>query len=207
MRFYRIGDKVVSREKVFELVSEILEARESGATQEEAARAHDVQRTFVSFLESLGEVRRGKRVALIGFPIANCDEVRDVCDRYAVEMCLVFSQEQREDLEAGPADRMFNLVLETLAQLTGFDVIIILASDRRVGPVEKILGREVVAISLGPSPLRHDVRVDVAELEALLAGIVADPADETGAQSQGTLDKAARSTGRWRRSKRSSASA
>jgi hypothetical protein len=172
VRFYRIGDKVVSREKLFDMVSDILEAREGGATQEETARAHGVQRTFVSFLESLGEVRRGKRVALIGFPVANGDEVRALCDRYAVEMCLVLSQEQREGFEAGPADRMFNLVLETLAQLAGFDVIIILASDRRTGPVEKILGREVVAVSLGPSPLRHDVAVDVAELEGLLAGIL-----------------------------------
>jgi hypothetical protein len=35
VRFYRIGDKVVSREKVDEVVSAILEAREGGATQEE----------------------------------------------------------------------------------------------------------------------------------------------------------------------------
>jgi hypothetical protein len=206
VRFYRIGDKVVSREKVFELVSEILEARESGATQEEAARSHDVQRTFVSFLESLGEVRRGKRVAIIGFPIANCEEVRAVADKHAVEFCLVFSQAEREGLESGPADRMFNLVLETIAQLRDYDVIILLASDRRVGPVERIFGREVVAISLGPSPLRHDVAVDVAELDGLLQGIVAVEGDAAH-PGERMLKKAVQGAVRWQRSKRSSASA
>jgi hypothetical protein len=206
VRFYRIGDKVVSREKVFELVSEILEAREAGATQEEAARTQDVQRTFVSFLESLGEVRRGKRVAIIGFPIANCDEVRAVADKHAVEFCLVFSQAEREGLESGPADRMFNLVLETIAELRDYDVIILLASDRRVGPVERIFGREVVAISLGQSPLRHDVPVDVSELDALLEGILASE-QKSERPGERMLKKAVEGAGRWQRSKRSSASA
>jgi hypothetical protein len=206
VRFYRIGDKVVSREKVDEVVSAILEAREGGATQEEAARDFGVQRTFVSFLETLGEVRRGKRVAVIGFPIENVDEVKAVCDSHAVEFCLVFSQEEREGLEAGPADRMFNLVLETLAELTAFDVIVLLASDRRVKPVERILGREVVGISLGPSPLRHDVRVDTTELDALLAGITAE-GEQPARRTRDALKKAVEGAGRWQRSKKSSASA
>jgi hypothetical protein len=171
VRFYRVGEKVISRDKLVDMVSEILAERETGATQEEAARHHGVQRTFVSFLETLGEVRRGKRVAIVGFPVANVAEVKAVADEHAVEYTLVFSQAEREQLEAAPADRMFNLVLETLAKLTDFDVIIILASDWRVELVEKILGREVIGVNLGRSPLRHDVPVDVVALDALLAGI------------------------------------
>lgn len=172
MRFYRVGEKVISRDKLVDMVSDILDERESGATQEEAARHHGVQRTFVSFLESLGEVRRGKRVAIIGFPIANVDEVEAVADRHAVEFTMVYSQAERERLEAAPADRVFNLVLETLARLADFDVIIILASEWRVELVEKILGREVIGVNLGQSPLRHDVRVDVEALDALLGGVM-----------------------------------
>jgi hypothetical protein len=204
VRFYRIGDKVVSRQKVFDLVSEVLEARESGATQEEAARANDVQRTFVSFLESVGEIRRGKRVAIVGFPVANCDEVRAVADRHGVEFCLLFSQAEREGLEAEPADRMFNLVLETLAKLRDFDVVLLLASDRRVPAAERILGNEVIPISLGPSPLRRDVVVDVTELDALLGGILASDAKGTR-PGERMLKKAVEGAGRWQRSKRSSA--
>ncbi len=205
MRFYRIGDKVVSRQKVFDLVAEVLEEREAGATQEEAARAHGVQRTFVSFLETVGEVRRGKRVAVIGFPVANCDEVRAVADKHAVEFCLLLSQREREGLEAEPADRMFNLVLETLAKLRDFDVVILLASDRRVPAAERILGNEIIPISLGPSPLRHDVDVDVAELDALLAGILQP--DRRGGRGERMLEKAVEGAAKWQRSRKSSASA
>lgn len=205
MRFYRIGDKVVSREKVFDLVSEILEARESGATQEEASRAHGVQRTFVSFLETLGEVRRGKRVAIVGFPIANIAEVQAVADEHGVEYCMLLSQAQREGLESAPADEMFNLVLETLAKLREFDIVLLLASDRRVPAAERILGNEVIPISLGKSPLRHDVVVDIEGLDALLTGILAGPAE--GSRGERILKKAREGAGRWQRSKKSSASA
>ena len=74
---------------------------------------------------------------------------------------------------------MFNLVLDTLADLKDFDVVIILASTKRTGAIEKILGREVIARPLGPSPLRHDVVVDLDELTDLLDAVTAPtPAKE-----------------------------
>jgi hypothetical protein len=179
MRFYRIGDKVVGRDKIIDQVEAILADREGGATQHEAAASHGVDRSFVSWLENLGEVRRGKRVALIAFPVANVDDVKRVCDEHGVELALVVSQAEREGFEAGRADRMFNLVLDTLAQLKDFDVVIILASTKRTGAIEKILGREVIARTLGPSPLRHDVEVDLEELTDLLDAVTAPaPAKE-----------------------------
>lgn len=173
MRFYRIGDKVVSRDKIVEQVDAVLTDREGGSTQQEAALAHNVERSFVSRLETLGEVRRGKRVALIAFPVANVAEVRRVCDDHGIELSLIVSQAEREGFEAGRADRMFNLVLDTLADLKDFDVVIILASTKRTGAIEKILGREVISRPLGKSPLRHDVEVDLAELGDLLDAVTA----------------------------------
>jgi phosphoglycolate phosphatase-like HAD superfamily hydrolase len=176
MRFYRIGDKVVSRDKIIEQVEAILSDREGGATQQEVAASHGVDRPFVSWLEGLGEVRRGKRVALIAFPVANVADVKRVCDEHGVELAMVVSQAEREGFEAGRADRMFNLVLDTLAELKDFDVVIILASTKRTGAIEKILGREVIARTLGPSPLRHDVTVDLDELTDLLDAVTAPTA-------------------------------
>lgn len=179
MRFYRIGDKVVGRDKIVDQVEAILADREGGATQHEAALAHGVDRSFVSWLETLGEVRRGKRVALIAFPVANVGEVKSVCDAHGVELSVVVSQAEREGFEAGRADRMFNMVLDTLADLKDFDVVIIMASTKRTGSIEKILGREVIARTLGPSPLRHDVTVDLDELTDLLDAVTAPaPAKE-----------------------------
>lgn len=176
MRFFRIGEKVVSRDKISDSIDAILTDRECGATQQEAADAHDVERTFISRLETLGEIRRGTRVALIAFPVANGAEVRRVAEEHGIEFVLVMSQAEREGIEEGRADKVFNLVLDTLARLKDFDQVIVMASDWRVGTIEKILGREVIARNLGPSPLRHDVVVDAAELTDLLDAVTAPAA-------------------------------
>lgn len=208
MRFFRIGDKIVSREKLVEQITDILRDRERGATQADAAKAHGVERSFVSWLETLGEVRRGRRVGLIAFPVANGDEVRALAERHGVEFLLVMSQAEREKMEGSPGDAVFNRVLDTLATLKDFDVLVLLASDWRVGTIEKILGREVVAVTLGPSPLRHDVLVDLSELDGILDGVTApaanDGTDTTEARRSARVNPAEllRASGRWTRSRK-----
>lgn len=206
MRFYRIGEKVVSRDKLVDAVEGILESREAGATQEEAARAAGVTRSVVSFLETLGEVRRGPRVALVGFPVANVDEVREVAERHAVDLVLVVSQAERESIESGSSANVFNRLLETLATLRDYDTVILMASDWRIATIERILGSEVVGMPLGPSPLRADRAVDIDELERLLGGIMSQPARRRGraAVHAGSLrDAASEIAERWQQSKRS----
>jgi len=173
VRLFRVGNKVISLGKITDAVTAILEDRERGATQEAAARAHGVQRSFVSFIETLGEVRRGGRIALVGFPVANTEEVRAVAERHALDFVLVVSQGERESIESGSAANIFNQLLETIAVLKEYDVLVLLASDWRIKTIEKILGKEVVGIPLGHSPIREDVRVDVAELETVLAAVEA----------------------------------
>lgn len=197
MRLYRIGDKVVSREKLTRIVGDILAERERGATQEEAAHAHGVQRTFVSFLESLGEIRRGPKVALVAFPVANADEVRSLAEEKALDLTVVLSQTEREGLESAPAAKLFNQVLEVLAQLRDFDVIVLLASDWRIRTVEKILGREVVGIPLGHSPLRRDVEVDLEELSALLETVIAEAAQPGAHRGRDSAETASNAPRRW----------
>lgn len=212
MRLFRIGDKVVSRAKLTEQIDAILADREAGATQEETARRHNVQRSFVSFLETLGEVRKGARVALVGFPIANAQEVRDLAARHAVDFVLMFSQAQREGIESASATDVFNSLLDTLATLRDYDVLILLASDARIKTIERILGREVVGIVLGPTPIREDVVVDLDGLEAVLVGVTAAAVSEPVRGRMGAaLREAAEeisarwtaNSGRWTSSKRS----
>lgn len=203
MRFFRIGDKLVSLEKLLGEVMGILQEREKGATQEEVAASHGVQRSFVSFLESLGEVRRGARVALVGFPVANAEAVRSLAEECAVEFVLVFSQAEREWLEGSSASDMFNRVLETLAALKDFDVIVVLASDWRITLVERILGREVVGIPIGHSPLRQDVEVDLDELRTLLEDVLCRSVKVRPARGAGRmLERAVAAAGRWQQSRK-----
>ncbi len=203
MRFFRIGEKVVSQEKLFDALTDILSDREAGATQEETARAHGVQRSFVSFLESLGEIRRGARIALVGFPVANADEVKRLAEEHAVDFVLVFSQAERESIESGSAGEVFNRLLETLATLREYDVIILMASDWRIELIERILGREIVGIPLGHTPLREDVTVDIAELEQVISGVRSARASRrrTGRVSK-AFREAAELAGRWTPSKK-----
>jgi hypothetical protein len=205
MRFFRIGDKVVSREKLLEQITGILRDREGGATQAEAARSHGVERSFVSWLETLGEVRRGRRVGLVAFPVANREEVEALAAEHGVEFTLVMSQAEREAMSSGRGDDIFNQVLDTLATLKDFDVLVLLASDWRIGTIEKILGREVVAVNLGHSPLKKDVTVDLEELEDILDGVTAAEVAKgagAGLKARAKAGELLRTTGRWASSKR-----
>ncbi len=204
MRLFRIGDKVVSEDKLHDAIAAILEAREAGATQEDVARTHQVQRSFVSFLETLGEVRRGDRVAVVGFPVANAAAVKELAEKHAVDFILVLSQEQREAVESGDATRVFNSLLETIAVLREYDTVVLLASDWRIKTMEKILGAEVVGVPLGASPLRTAVEVDLVELDAILSGVMSARrgGGSTGRTGAGPR-QAQQVTRRWDPSKKS----
>lgn len=204
MRFFRIGEKVVSQEKLFDALTDILADREAGSTQEETARRHGVQRSFVSFLESLGEVRRGARIALVGFPVANAAEVKELAERHGVDFVLVLDQAERESIEGASGGEVFNRLLETLATLREYDIVILAASDWRIELIERILGREVVGIPLGHTPLRADVAIDLDDLEQLIASVKGTPvpSPRTGRVSA-ALRGAAERAGRWTPSKRS----
>lgn len=188
MRFFRIGDKVVSLEKLVDELSGILGERERGATQLEVSFGHGVQRSFVSWLETLGEVRRGPKVGLVAFPVANAEEVRVLAAERALDFVLVYSQAEREAIEGGDATQVFNQVLEVLAELRDYDIVVLMASDWRIRTIEKILGREVIGLTLGTSPLREDVPVDVTELAAVLDAVTAP---DTRPARQATAGEAA----------------
>jgi len=199
VRLYRIGDKVVSEDKLQDAVRSILEERESGATQEDAARAHGVQRSFVSFLETLGEVRRGDKVALVGFPIANAEDVKRLAESHSLDFVLVLSQDERESIESGDATRVFNQLLETVAALRDYDTLVLIASDWRIRTMERILGTEVVGIPLGASPLRADVPVDLQELDGILTSVLSARRGRPSHGRRGAApEKAADLSDRWK---------
>jgi len=175
MEFIRVGDKVIGREKLTNLIAEILRRRSEGATQQEVAEELRVERSFVSHLERLGEVRRGTRVAVVGFPIKNVDEVRAVAEECGVEFIYVLSESQRRAFVSKDGSSLFNEVLEILARLRDFDTVVLLASDWRIKVIGKILGREVMGVPLGKSPIKRDKRVNVQDLRQLLVGVMEQP--------------------------------
>jgi transcriptional regulator with XRE-family HTH domain len=172
MKLLRIGDKLVSHDRLISLISEILKRRAIGATQQEVASALGVERSFVSHLEGLGEIRRGKRIALVGFPIANKAEVIKLAEAYGVEFVYLLSEKERRRLaREWTGARIFDEVLEVLAKLKDFDLVIFMASDKRIETLQKILGREILGLPIGRSPIRRSRKVNTDLLKKMLENI------------------------------------
>lgn len=170
--FIRIGEKVLGRRKIDDAVSRILELRFQGFSQQEVADRLHLDRTFISRLESLGELRKGATIALVGFPILNREEVRRVAEEEGVDYVFLLSEaERRAFLQKRDGLTVFNEVMEIVAHVRQYDVVILLVSDKRAGIVGALLDREVVPLSIGKSPIEEDRRVDPEQLRQLIAGV------------------------------------
>ncbi|MDO8987637.1 MAG: hypothetical protein Q7V14_05380, partial [Coriobacteriia bacterium] len=132
--------------------------------------------------------------------------------KHALDFVLVFSQAEREGIESESATEVFNSLLDTLATLRDYDVLVMLASDLRIKTIEKILGREVVGLPLGQSPLREDIVVDIEQLDSVLEGVMAVSTEDTIRGRMGTALREAAdeiagrwsaSSGRWTSSRKS----
>ena len=161
MQFIRIGEKVISKDKLNKEITKILELRNKGVTQEGVARKLGIERTFVSRLESLGEIRKGNRIALIGFPIKNKEEITLLAEKLGIEYVLLFTQEERfEFMERKEKNELFNEIMEIIVSLADFDLIIFMGSDMRVPLVEKIFSVQVIGIIIGHSPIKESKYVN-----------------------------------------------
>lgn len=173
MELFRIGDKLVSKTRIERRIEQILKLRASGHSQQEVAEQVGVDRTFISRLESMGELRKGGRLAVIGFPVGNKEEVERVCREQGVEFVLLFDDEERWNFVSevsGP--ELFNRVMEWVSRLREFDVVIFIGSDMRIRLAEAVLGQEsVVGISLGPSPIKGDRNVSPEMLAELIRSL------------------------------------
>jgi len=172
-RLWRIGDKLVSLDRLVSAIERMLELRSRGLSQQEVARMAGVDRTFLSRLESLGELRRGERVAVVGFPVANRQELEQAAREAGAELVLLLSNEERwRWARERSGDQVFNELMALLSTLSGYDRIVFLGSDMRIRLVEALFGADrVVGVRLGPSPLEQDVAVDPQQLARLVRGV------------------------------------
>lgn len=170
MDLLRIGSKLVSRSRIDRRITELLALRVEGKSQQEVADALGIDRTFVSRVEALGEIRKGGRIALVGFPIKNVEPLKKAAEDEGVEFVLLLTEDERKELTATvPGADLINEVMDLSGKLRSFDTVLFLGSDMRVEMVEAMIGKEkVVGITLGRSPLTEDVDVDVEEIVGLL---------------------------------------
>ncbi|MBP1765115.1 MAG: hypothetical protein H6Q65_2173, partial [Firmicutes bacterium] len=145
------------RQKLHQAIDEILDLRSKGWSQQEVAKQIGVDRTLVSRLETLGEVRKGGTVAIIGFPVINQEEIKNIARQEGVDYCFLLSEQERWDyVESKSGLELFNTIMEIISSLRKYDVVIIIGSNMRIKLISTLLDKEVIGVEIGESPIAED---------------------------------------------------
>lgn len=169
MEIFRIGEKLVSKQRIISMIDEILALRVGGYSQQEAAKRLEIDRTFISRLEGIGEVRKGSSLAVVGFPIKNKEEIAHVLTRVGVDYQLLMTEKERQAFingKDGPA--LLAEFMNLVTVVRDYDVVVFLGSNYRIRISEAMLDREVIGVVIGESPITEDVYVDPKELLQLI---------------------------------------
>lgn len=174
MDLLRIGEKLINADRIHRTVDRMLELRSQGQSQQEVADQVGVDRTLVSRLESLGEIRKGSRLALIGFPIGNKAEIEAVARREGVDFAWIMTDSERwQFAETRSGVQLANELMVMFSELRDFDTVIFLGSDMRIKLVESILDPGMVlSIELGKSPMKADKYVDPEMLQDTIRSLM-----------------------------------
>lgn len=165
----RVGDKIINPQKIHKAIDDVLEMRGRGLSQQEVANRIGIDRTMVSRLETLGEVRKGGRIALIGFPVKNCDELAAMARQEGVDYCLLLTEKERWDfVESKSGVGLFNTIMEIISTLRSYDIVIIICSNMRIKLIEALLDKEVIGVQIGESPLNEDKYVKPESIRAII---------------------------------------
>ncbi|MFZ5631442.1 MAG: helix-turn-helix domain-containing protein [Bacillota bacterium] len=169
MNVIRIGDKVINPDRIHRTVDQILQLRQAGLSQQEVADRLGVDRTLISRLEGLGEIRKGSQLALVGFPVANVNELNQVAQAGGVEFILLMNEKERlRFVEEKNGAELINHFMTLVSQLKSYDAVIFIGSDMRIKMVEAILGPRVVSWEIGISPITEDRWVNPEQLRQLI---------------------------------------
>lgn len=168
-RVFRVGEKLISLEKAVHLIERALELREQGVSQQETARKLQLDRSFISRLESAGEIRKGNRVAVIGFPLSNSAEIAAICKNYSLEFYLLMNNRERWEMVTDKqALDFFNSVLEIVSRLREFDTLVMVTSEKWYKLAEALLNIQIINLNLGPTPIEKDCLVDPVHFEEII---------------------------------------
>ena len=172
MNFIRIQDKIINWQKIEKILQRALQMRERGFSQQEVADRLSLDRTFISRLESVGEIRKGQSIACVGFPILNKDEIQEILENEGVDYILLMTEKERLDfVNLCSGKELLNELMNLTAQFRKYEVVICIGSDERIKLMEGVLNSEVISIEIGTSPITEDKWVDPQEIKKILRSI------------------------------------
>ncbi len=134
----KIGDKVISLERANVLVSKIFDLRSNGSTQEEVAKLLGVERSFISHLEGLGEIRKSKEIALIGSGVAHPKKVETQARELGVDHVYLNNNGMARIEDA----------LQILAMLKDIDFIVFLGPVAEHRLLQVVLDKKIIGLPL-----------------------------------------------------------
>ncbi|HQA49846.1 MAG: transcriptional regulator [Syntrophomonadaceae bacterium] len=172
MEFYRIQDKMISWQKIEKTLKKALNMRVRGFSQQEVADRLQIDRTFVSRLEGIGELRKGQTIAFVGFPIANKDEIQQLLESEGCDFILIMNEQERLDfINQRNGKQMLDDLMDLTAQVRSYDTVICVGSDQRVKLIEGVLDNQVISVEIGSSPITEDKWVDPQQIRQILRSI------------------------------------
>jgi len=172
MDFYRIQDKIISWQKIEKTLRKALTMRARGFSQQEVADRLQIDRTFISRLEGIGELRKGQSIAFVGFPIANKDEIKELLENEGCDFILIMNEQERLNfINQRNGKQMLDDLMDLTAQVRSYDTIICVGSDQRIKLFERLLDGQVISIEIGSSPITEDKWVDPQEIRKILRSI------------------------------------
>lgn len=132
-----------------------------------------VDRSFISRLETLGEMRKARQIGVVGFPIKNKEEILRILADKGINNCFLMSEAERTSfVQSKSGTEIVNEMMELIRQYRMYDTVIVLASDKRTKWIESLFDHQVITVDIGTSPLTEDVYVEPARIIEILDHII-----------------------------------
>lgn len=148
----KIGDKIISLDRASDLIDRIFDMRSNGSTQEEVAKTLGVERSFISHLEGIGEIRKSKEIAFIGSGVKDPAAVKQIVHGLNFEHVFINNDGRALIGEA----------LAVLSKLKEIDFIIFLGPETEHKLLESVLDKKIIGISPEKESVLGDVLAEFA---------------------------------------------
>lgn len=172
MEFIRIQDKIISWQKIETTLKKVLQMRARGFSQQEVADRLEIDRTFISRLEGIGELRKGQSIACIGFPLRNKEEIQSILEKEGVDYILLMTEQERQDfVNKRSGKELLNVIMDLIADVRKYETVICIGSDERIKLLEGVLDGQIISLEIGTSPITEDKWLDPDEIRKVLSSI------------------------------------
>jgi len=172
MEFIRIQDKIISWQKIETTLKKALQMRARGFSQQEVADRLEIDRTFISRLEGIGELRKGQSIACIGFPLSNKEEIQSILEKEGVDYILLMTEQERQDfVNKRSGKELLNVIMDLIADARKYETVICIGSDERIKLLEGVLDGQIISLEIGTSPITEDKWLNPDEIRKVLSSI------------------------------------